>query len=720
MKHEIQDVIIPHDKRKEFNEKILHIINLDLETNISKSDIYNVYTGEGGLHGLGYNDFNNFHEYTEAKKEIEQGQFFTPHKLSKFLVECISPTMYDLVADLTCGMGNFFNFLPNEANVYGNELDIKAYKVAKYLYPEVIISCDDIRLYNPDVKFDVIFGNPPFNLKWKVGGNEYLSQLFYCMKSSELLKPGGILALITPDSFLKDTFMDGGMIKKLNEMFNFVCQFDLLPNSFKALGVDFYQTKVVIFQKKSHYLEDVNYNIEKITLPSLDDKGASFIYESYIKGLMEQKEKIKAKLFFENAHSNGTEERDFQYQVQKLLFAIKNHPAVRQYYTKCAEYVNKYYTQTKPEDMKWEEWEKVRATKAKVLSYLKRTVRKQNEKEEDKIQLVKTDFGFKLKGYSRKNKLFLAKYTGDKEASLNHMLAYEEYPFEDQTYRKLFERKLAAFKKQDTKLKDVSVNLEIANYLDNFKLVDYSTWETIVFNQRQKEDLGKILQKNYTAINWQMGSGKTLAGMAWCKFLLGKGKVKNIFVISAAISTNMTWDIKLRDYGENYIVIRSLNDIYQIQPGQVVVISFDMLTKYQRHVKKFVRMQSQKIGLIVDESDELTNHLSQRTRATLSCFRRVRFKLLTTGTTTRNSINELYSQLELLYNNSINMLCKCEYTYNYNKEREIEEENNPYYMQPFPAYYGKSLFKSCFSPHKVTVFGIINLKEMCINKNVHK
>ena len=50
----------------------------------------------------------------------------------------------ELVADLTCGMGNFFNFVPVESNAYGCEIDAKAYKVAHYLYPAANLVRDDI------------------------------------------------------------------------------------------------------------------------------------------------------------------------------------------------------------------------------------------------------------------------------------------------------------------------------------------------------------------------------------------------------------------------------------------------------------------------------------------------------------------------------------------------------------------------------------------------
>ena len=57
-------------------------------------------------------------------------------------------------------------------------------------------------------------------------------------------------------------------------------------------------------------------------------------------------------------------------------------------------------------------------------------------------------------------------------------------------------------------------------------------------------------------------------------------------------------------------------------------------------------------------------------------------KLLTTGTSTRNNISEFAPQLELLYNNSINMITWCRTTYYCDREdNSINSENNAYYTR---------------------------------------
>lgn len=66
---------IPLHKRKAYNAKCLAAL-CDKTSDLSLEEIYQQYTGVGGLHGLNYVDFGNYHDFAEAKKEIEQGQFF--------------------------------------------------------------------------------------------------------------------------------------------------------------------------------------------------------------------------------------------------------------------------------------------------------------------------------------------------------------------------------------------------------------------------------------------------------------------------------------------------------------------------------------------------------------------------------------------------------------------------------------------------------------------
>lgn len=285
MKYEYSPAPTDPEQRKGLNQKVLDIINCGGVEGITKEDIYNAYTGDGGLHGLERGDYENYHEYSEKKKEAENGQFFTPPDLCQLVIGALAPSQYDLVADLTCGKGSFFNFLPTEANAYGCEVDTKAFKVAQYLYPAANLKLGDIRTYKPDVRFDYIVGNPPYNLRWQAEDTEYLSQFYYCLKAAQLLKPLGIMALVVPQSFLADAFLDKKMIKELEKQFGFIGQIGLPDNAFAALGVKQFPTKLQIWQKVG---EAPGWSARKYTTELLYSISAFIDMETEIKRLSDK------------------------------------------------------------------------------------------------------------------------------------------------------------------------------------------------------------------------------------------------------------------------------------------------------------------------------------------------------------------------------------------------------------------------------------------------
>lgn len=219
---------------------------------------------------------------------MENGQFFTPPPLCEFVAACLMLSDMDLVADLTCGMGNFFNYVPVPANAYGCELDAKAYKVARYLYPEANLTLGDIRTYAPETRFDYVLGNPPYHLRWRLeNGTKILSHLYYCLKAADLLKPLGILAVIVPRSFLADDFTDGAAIKQMEERFAFLGQIGLPADLFRTFGVDSFPTKLQFWQRKSAFSAGTSgrYTTECLDMPlplTQPAKEAEPVYRRYI------------------------------------------------------------------------------------------------------------------------------------------------------------------------------------------------------------------------------------------------------------------------------------------------------------------------------------------------------------------------------------------------------------------------------------------------------
>ncbi len=278
MKYQKQEITLTLEQRKQLNEKVLYLIDSGAkEADFTGEDIYNAYTGDGGLHGLERGDFENYH----------------------------------------------------------------------------------LRWYTPD--------------------GDCLSQLYYCMKAAELLKPLGILALVVPQSFLADSFADGTAIREMESRFSFLGQVCLPDNAFRQMGVSDFPTKLQFWQRKSEldgwtarrYYTETLYFLSHGFDPAEEAKR---LYERVLMLPKAELEQNKSRVMLELARSHqGTGQ--FAYETQKLLYQIKVHSATKDKYMKCCEYLHRFYTQERPQNMDYEEWERKKLTEPKVLAYLRRALR---------------------------------------------------------------------------------------------------------------------------------------------------------------------------------------------------------------------------------------------------------------------------------------------------------------------------------------------------------
>lgn len=687
MKYKFLDLKLSLDERRQLNEAILTICQVGKTEGIDKDEIYSAYTGKGKLHDVDYSLYQSYRDYAQAKQELEAGQFFTPHEIAAVMVEALNVSNAETVADLTCGHGVFFNFLPTESNCYGCEIDKSAATVAKYLYPESNIHVGDLANYQPIVRFDYVVGNPPFNIS--IRGES--SQFFFLRKALELLKPGGILMAIVPQTFLEDELYYKKYIELLNSQSSFVCQSKLPETVFKMYEVRF-KTKIVVFQKFHEKIEAIAYQNNYI--PICDLKWT-------LKPILQKRKEHYASLFLElhKEKSNSS----FQYRFAKLLYQIKCHAATKGKYADVMSFYQRHMDQEKPETMDWKEWDKVKITENKVLAYAKKILKKQHETPIDKVRIVRNKHEFYFKGYSDKSRRLLP----DVKLKIHEVSQHPEI-YLKALKSKAVKRQLKALELLNTKTEAIQMD-----YLDSFQF-DSFLQSNCRLTELQKHDLSIALQRPYYILNWQQGSGKTPAALAWALYQ----PLNHVLVVSAALAINLTWKPFLTLNKVPFAHISHLSDLKKIKPGDFLLISTDAIIKLKKHMQKFVKLQSNKISLIFDESDEITNHNAKRTAAILAVCRRLKRKLLTTGTTTRNNINELYSQLELIYNNSGAWICDCPTTFVEDKKEGqiIERENRKHFEKPFPAYYGCGLFRSCYNPAKATVFGIEKLNQDVYNR----
>ena len=81
MKYQSQALRFSLEQRRMLNEKVIYLLDSQScnQYGITGDDIFNAYTGIGGLHGLSQEDFNNYYEYSEQKKLFEIGHYWRRH-----------------------------------------------------------------------------------------------------------------------------------------------------------------------------------------------------------------------------------------------------------------------------------------------------------------------------------------------------------------------------------------------------------------------------------------------------------------------------------------------------------------------------------------------------------------------------------------------------------------------------------------------------------------
>lgn len=723
----INEIALTKEQRNMINEKFAYLAAIGKLNEFSREEIFNFYTGKGGLHDLDFKSFESFHDYTKAKQEIEMGAFFTPDSLFKTIHEQIKIKDKYTVADLTFGKGGFFNGIKFEKNIYGCELDNLNYQIGTTLFPKANLLKKDIRFFEINVKMDLVFGNPPFNLKWKYQGEDVSSQSVYVKKSYEILKQNGVLVLLVPQYYLIDEMMHKKDREEIEKNFKLVCQYKLPDNTFSKVGVSCFETKIMFFQKIISSDGVVNKNEYNSFIDFPQD--SEVFYREFIEPLYKELDSGKSKLL----NNQEDSKYGFESKVRKLLFDIARNPKTAEFYAESFAYYEQYLTQEKPEKMEYKEWEKIRLTEKKVFRFLKTRLARQNPK---KIHPV----GTLIKGHHCLKKVRVKDSTID----INQLVSTNGYyPYEDEKYLPLILKKRAWLKKQMQPYGEMCLDKKILNFLkevklkgfDNNKIVDitldtisprakglkFEVIKSVLFNNYnvrtfnfedyrysvQLIDTNKILQKDYSYLQWEQGSGKTVSGIAQIKYRKEFNSVYKTIIVGPAIAIEGTWTNMLKTNDLQNLNIKTMKDVNQIIDSSIdtVTINFYYLNKYKKQIKKLLK--GKRIFFILDEGDGCSNPDSIRTKAVLDVFRKSNYKCIMSGTSIRNNIPEFFPQMELLYNNTALMMDKCRFIYKEDpKTKELKMEINSNVDYPFkPFKKGHTEFKRCFNPSRVTVFG---------------
>lgn len=236
----------------------------------------NWYMMQGDFKGAIY---ESILEKNGQDKKSGAGQYFTPRALIKAIVEVVDPKITETVADPACGTGGFLlaaydhmkgqskdieklEFLKNNALFGADNTSLVVTLASMNLYLHDIgianspIVYQDSLIDKSDRMFDVILANPPFGTRpqgsVEVSANrpEFVqtsdNQVNFLQHIMSIVKTGGRVGIVLPDSVLTDTGKTQIVREKLLKDFNLHTILRLPTGIFYANGI---KTNVLFFEK---------------------------------------------------------------------------------------------------------------------------------------------------------------------------------------------------------------------------------------------------------------------------------------------------------------------------------------------------------------------------------------------------------------------------------------------------------------------------------------
>lgn len=702
MKYPSPPANIPKERRADINQKLLTLIRQGDLKGLTPDEVNAAYTGLGGLHGLKRSDYRDYYSYSVDKRERELGQFFTPSNVTQQIVKLLDPQPGQAILDLAVGHGAFINALAGhhpdlERTTYGCDVDQDALTVARFLYPEATLAHEDLAGYHPGALVDMVVGNPPFALTLHHGGQNWRSELLFLHRAAELLKPGGLLAIVTPKNFLVDDFHDKTHLARLGGQYRFLTRYALPADTFNA-DID---TAVLVLQRASEHLPAA-----PIDPAFLDTRPHQQIHQQVIAPAKAAAEKVRVHLQRE-AKNRSAATQAALYRIEKATYHLRTHPRLQTQAREAQALLERALHEKRPEAMSQKEWETKRITLEMVEEYARQALRDQHVVERDEIRLVKTNAGLRLKAYSDATQ---AKLQGAETHWSWADLAYGErhWPqvIAQDPHARAARRKLRRHQKHQGELATLPVNDATVQQLMSEPLAKSTPTgrEQFTLTRQQAEDVARILERDYAFLALGMGSGKTAMGFTWAK---RKASSRDLtFIVAPALAIHQTWVPFLDANDHPHHVIRNRRDALSIRAGETLLVTTTLLNTLKPWLKRTIKLHGRRVVLLVDESDELANFDTRQTQAALATFRHAKAKLLMTGTITRNAIRESYAQLLLLYNSSTLFTSDARVVYEQGKDGDLEPKNNPLWGEPYVHREGLKNFTAAYNPTRATVFGI--------------
>ena len=195
----------------------------DRQATAEEQEVLAHYVGWGGLSGAFEATNSSWeNEYTELKNLLTPEEYdaalnsvVNAHFTSPVIIRKMYTALENFgfkggkVLEPSCGIGNFLGCVPSDkaANyqLTGVEIDSITGRIAKQLYPQAKIQVTGFQ--NADVKdnyFDVVIGNVPFAnysvTDRKYNKSNHLIHDYFILKSLDLTRAGGVVAVITSSS----------------------------------------------------------------------------------------------------------------------------------------------------------------------------------------------------------------------------------------------------------------------------------------------------------------------------------------------------------------------------------------------------------------------------------------------------------------------------------------------------------------------------------------
>lgn len=199
--------------------KNLEIITL-FKNGVAGAELLKDYSGWGGLREAIYTP----DVYKELKKVLSQDEiyslkqtlknaYYTPVEIVKFMYAWLQTNNFKggSILEPSVGNGVFIEHMPQaikeNSTITAVELDQLTSLMVEKLYPEISLHNICFEQYQPNQKFDLIIGNPPYGAnrvfdKQHADLKDYCIHHYFVAKSMRLLKEGGILAMVLPSFFL--------------------------------------------------------------------------------------------------------------------------------------------------------------------------------------------------------------------------------------------------------------------------------------------------------------------------------------------------------------------------------------------------------------------------------------------------------------------------------------------------------------------------------------